>query len=227
MTCCPLKISHRILRSRSSARTLYGASPRRAANIVVTPIKAAAMYMRTAEYYAGLARTLRRAETMEPDALVEHLNIVGYTKADVVEMPGEYALRGGILDVFPPEADRPARVEFFGDEIESIRSFDPTTQRSLAARDEITLAAALRKSCKRRDPHCHSHPPLRQTSGRLARDSGEHDERAWRRGLSRLGVLCARRRLASDALRSASARQQSSMTKKNSPAPNRSLVGAG
>jgi transcription-repair coupling factor (superfamily II helicase) len=110
-----------------------------AATIVVTPIKAAAMCMRTAEYYAGLARTLRRAETMDPDSLVEHLNIVGYTKADVVEMPGEYALRGGILDVFPPEAERPARIEFFGDEIESIRSFDAGTQRSLAARDEVTL----------------------------------------------------------------------------------------
>jgi transcription-repair coupling factor (superfamily II helicase) len=110
-----------------------------AANIVVTPIKAAAMCMRTAEYYAGLARTLRRSETMEPESLVEHLNIVGYTKAEVVEMPGEYALRGGILDVFPPEADRPVRIEFFGDEIESIRSFDAGTQRSLAARDEVTL----------------------------------------------------------------------------------------
>jgi len=109
------------------------------ANLVVTPIKAAAMCMRTAEYYAGLARTLRRSETMDPDSLVEHLNIVGYTKADVVEMPGEYALRGGILDVFPPEAERPARIEFFGDEIESIRSFDAGTQRSLASRDEVTL----------------------------------------------------------------------------------------
>ena len=110
-----------------------------AANIVVVPIAAAAMRVRTAEYYAGLARTLRRSETMEPDALVEHLNIVGYTKADVVEMPGEYALRGGILDVYPPEAERPARIEFFGDEIESIRNFDSSTQRSLAARDEVTL----------------------------------------------------------------------------------------
>jgi transcription-repair coupling factor (superfamily II helicase) len=109
------------------------------ASVVVAPIKAAAMCMRTAEYYAGLARTLRRSETMDPDSLVEHLNIVGYTKADVVEMPGEYALRGGILDVFPPEAERPARIEFFGDEIESIRSFDASTQRSLAARDEVTL----------------------------------------------------------------------------------------
>ena len=47
-------------------------------------------------------------------------------------MTGEYALRGGILDVFPPETDRPLRIELFGDEVESIRKFDPATQRSSA-----------------------------------------------------------------------------------------------
>ena len=57
--------------------------------------------------------------------LLEHLNAVGYNSTDVVEMPGEYALRGGILDVYSPEADRPIRIELFGDEIESIRKFDP------------------------------------------------------------------------------------------------------
>src|SRR5262249_6352342 len=67
------------------------------------------------------------------------LNSVGYTRADVVEMPGEYALRGGILDVYPPEADRPLRVEFFGDEAESIRKFDPATQRSQTPVDEAEL----------------------------------------------------------------------------------------
>jgi transcription-repair coupling factor (superfamily II helicase) len=54
-------------------------------------------------------------------------------------MPGEYALRGGLLDVYPPEADRPLRVEFFGDEIESIRKFDPGTQRSSDPVDEVAL----------------------------------------------------------------------------------------
>ena len=59
--------------------------------------------------------------------------------ADVVEMPGEYALRGGILDVYPPEAERPLRIEFFGDEVESIRKFDPGTQRSSNSTDEALL----------------------------------------------------------------------------------------
>ncbi|MGH9671406.1 MAG: DEAD/DEAH box helicase, partial [Terriglobales bacterium] len=59
--------------------------------------------------------------------------------ADVVEMPGQYALRGGILDVYSPEAERPVRIEFFGDEAESLRKFDPATQRSSNPADEALL----------------------------------------------------------------------------------------
>ena len=71
--------------------------------------------------------------------LVEHLLSVGYSKVDVVEMPGQLALRGGILDVYSPEMDRPVRIDFFGDEIESIRKFDPETQRSQSSMDTALL----------------------------------------------------------------------------------------
>jgi transcription-repair coupling factor (superfamily II helicase) len=110
-----------------------------AVSIVVSPIVATALRLRSADYYADLARVLRRGETLDPEPLLRHLNTVGYTSTDVVEMPGEYALRGGILDVYPPEADRPLRVEFFGDEIESIRKFDPATQRSSHPTDDALL----------------------------------------------------------------------------------------
>src|SRR5207249_952918 len=89
-----------------------------AASIIVVPVAACALRLRPAEFYADLARTVRRDETMETGSLLEHLNSVGYNSTDVVEMPGEYALRGGILDVYSPEADRPVRIEFFGDEVE-------------------------------------------------------------------------------------------------------------
>jgi transcription-repair coupling factor (superfamily II helicase) len=110
-----------------------------AASIVIAPATAAALRLQSAEFYAGLARILRRGDTLEPHELVPHLNTVGYTASDVVEMPGQYALRGGILDVYSPEADRPVRIEFFGDEIESIRKFDPATQRSSTRVDESTI----------------------------------------------------------------------------------------
>ena len=110
-----------------------------AASIVIVPLEAASMRLNASDYYADLARIVRRGETIEIDPLLDHLRTVGYTAADAVDMPGEFALRGGILDVYPPEADRPLRIEFFGDEVETIRKFDPATQRSAAPVDEAVL----------------------------------------------------------------------------------------
>jgi transcription-repair coupling factor (superfamily II helicase) len=110
-----------------------------AASIIIAPVAATVLRLRSPEYYADLARTLRRGESFDTNRLIEHLNSVGYNSTDVVEMPGEYALRGGILDVYSPDADRPVRVEFFGDEVESIRKFDPGTQRSSSPADEAIL----------------------------------------------------------------------------------------
>jgi len=110
-----------------------------AASIVIVPLDATAMRLRTAEHYAGLARIVRRADMLDLNELVEHLNTVGYSAVDVVEMPGQYAVRGSLFDAYPPEADRPLRIELFGDEVESIRKFDPGTQRSAAPVDEMVL----------------------------------------------------------------------------------------
>jgi transcription-repair coupling factor (superfamily II helicase) len=109
------------------------------ASIVVSPVASTAIRLRSAEYYADLARAVRRGESIDVDNLLAHLNTVGYTSADVVEMPGQYALRGGILDVYSPEAERPVRIEFFGDEAESIRRFDPASQRSSNPMDQALL----------------------------------------------------------------------------------------
>src|ERR1700732_4713443 len=109
------------------------------ASIVVSPVAATAILQRSAGYYSDLARILRRGESFDVDNLLAHLNTVGYAAADVVEMPGEYALRGGILDVYSPEAERPVRIEFFGDEGKSTRRFDPASQRSSNPLDEALL----------------------------------------------------------------------------------------
>ena len=110
-----------------------------AASVVITPFSAASMRLRGAPFYADLARVVRRGEMLDPERLVEHLRLVGYNQVDVVEMPGEFAHRGGLLDVYPPEFERPVRIELFGDEVESIRKFDPGTQRSAAATEEAAL----------------------------------------------------------------------------------------
>jgi transcription-repair coupling factor (superfamily II helicase) len=109
------------------------------ARLVIAPIEAACMRLFPREHYASLALHLKRGEEYLPDMLVEHLLSVGYNRVDVVEMPGQVTLRGGILDVYSPEIERPIRIEFFGDEIDSIRRFDPETQRSSSALDEALL----------------------------------------------------------------------------------------
>src|SRR6202453_2898726 len=110
-----------------------------AIDILIAPIEAAALKLFDLEYYAGLAVTLKRSEEVDIEVLTTHLSSVGYTQMDLVEMPGQFTRRGGILDVYSPDADRPVRIEFFGDEIETIRKFDPETQRSQSGLDEAQL----------------------------------------------------------------------------------------
>src|ERR1700689_641174 len=108
-------------------------------SILIAPVEAAALRLFDRDYYAGLAVTLKRGEEVGVEVVTGHLASVRYTHMDLVEMPGQFTRRGGILDVYSPEADRPVRIEFFGDEIETIRKFDPETQRSQSGLDETEL----------------------------------------------------------------------------------------
>jgi transcription-repair coupling factor (superfamily II helicase) len=110
-----------------------------AVDILIAPVESAALRLFDREYYAGLAVTLRRSDEIDLETLTAHLASVGYTQMDLVEMPGQFTRRGGILDVYSPESDRPVRIEFFGDEIDTIRKFDPETQRSQSGLDETEL----------------------------------------------------------------------------------------
>jgi transcription-repair coupling factor (superfamily II helicase) len=110
-----------------------------AVDLVIAPVEAAALRLFDRDYYSALAVTLKRGEEIDIETLTSHLASVGYTRTDLVEMPGQFTRRGGILDVYSPEVDRPIRVEFFGDEIETIRRFDPETQRSQFGMDEAEL----------------------------------------------------------------------------------------
>ena len=108
-------------------------------SILIAPIEAAALRLFHRDYYASLAVTLKRGEEVDVEVLTAHLASVGYAQMDLVEMPGQFTRRGGILDVYSPESDRPVRIEFFGDEIDTIRKFDPETQRSQSGLDETQL----------------------------------------------------------------------------------------
>jgi len=75
--------------------------------------------------------SLRVGDEMTPEILLEALDEGGYSREDPVTAPGQVARRGGILDVFPSERAEPVRIEFFGDTVESLRRFDPDTQRAI------------------------------------------------------------------------------------------------
>ncbi len=113
------------------------------ASLVIAPFAATTIRLREAAYYRDLARVVRKGDWLDLEAMVQHLNTVGYRQTDVVEQPGEYARRGGILDVYSPEAERPVRVELFGDEVESLRRFDPESQRSAPGSIEETVLLPL------------------------------------------------------------------------------------
>lgn len=114
------------------------------ARFVVTSLQALMQPVPSAETIRSLSRTIRVGETVRVEELAGWLLDRRLTRVEVVEVAGEFSLRGGILDVFPGDATEPFRIEFFGDDIESIRPFDPETQRSLGRRDSLTLTPLAR-----------------------------------------------------------------------------------
>jgi transcription-repair coupling factor (superfamily II helicase) len=107
--------------------------------LAVVSLGAALWRYHSAEEYAGLARTLEPDQELSLEDLVGHLAAVGYERAETVEFPGQFAVRGGIVDAFSPEAPRPVRIELLGDTLESLREFDPRTQRSVAPLVRVAL----------------------------------------------------------------------------------------
>jgi transcription-repair coupling factor (superfamily II helicase) len=92
--------------------------------------------------FASATRTLRVGQQIALETLLAHWVAVGYEPATVVETPGTFSRRGGIVDVFPPHLDAAVRIELFGDEIESLRLFDPASQRSHATLASLPVPPA-------------------------------------------------------------------------------------
>ena len=84
----------------------------------------------------------RPGNSVDMDDLIVWLETNGFLRTPTVRERGEYAVRGGILDLFAPGADEPVRLDFFGDTLESIRSFDPQTQRTIGQLRELELVSA-------------------------------------------------------------------------------------
>jgi transcription-repair coupling factor (superfamily II helicase) len=107
--------------------------------IYVAPVRSLMQKLPPWDLFADSVRTITRATQLAPDSLVAALVATGYESTSLVTRVGEFSRRGGIIDLFSPLYDKPVRIEFFGDTIESLRSFDPETQRSTGEIEEAVV----------------------------------------------------------------------------------------
>jgi transcription-repair coupling factor (superfamily II helicase) len=137
-------------------------------SVVVAPVASALMRIDDAAFYRRLALSLRKGDEIAMDDLAAHLSSIGYERREPVEMEGEFSIRGGIFDVFPAGSHKPVRIEFFGDEVESLRRFEPSTQRSILQIGECTLLPLVELP--------HSREFLRELAERLGKEDASLGE---------------------------------------------------
>lgn len=110
--------------------------------IIVTTIDALTAMYSPLEYYKEYYFTIHKGMELDLKALSKRLVSSGYTRTELVEGKGEFALRGGLLDIYPPDGSLPYRIELFGDEVDSLRTFNPETQRSIEQVDSFEIFPA-------------------------------------------------------------------------------------
>src|SRR6202035_3291553 len=107
--------------------------------IVLTTVNALVQRVPPRSAFAGARLDLKVNGQVKPDDIARFLEANGYGRAGTVMEPGEYAIRGGIIDIFASGENEPVRLDMFGDTIESIKKFDPSTQRSAGSRRSLSL----------------------------------------------------------------------------------------
>ncbi len=109
------------------------------ARVVLTTVSAALQRVPPRSVFEAATFTAAAGAALDVDALMLFLARNGYNRTDTVMEAGEYAVRGGIIDIFPPGSAEPVRLDLFGDEVENIRSFDPLSQKSTGQRPSLML----------------------------------------------------------------------------------------
>ena len=122
-----------------SDRTYAQEDANKAGAILLTTVNAILQRVPPAAYFTDRSKLLRPGDTTGPARLADFLTLQGYLRTDTVRETGEFALRGGILDIFPAGHEMPVRLDFFGDELETLRSFDAATQRNADALSAVSL----------------------------------------------------------------------------------------
>lgn len=126
----------------AAGRPAAGPTATGAQVVVVASAAACAEPLPSPESLAAATLRLHPEQTLPRDRLVAYLESGGYQRVGLVANPGEFAVRGGVVDLFPPDADAPVRLDLWGDEVDSLRAFDPLSQRGLEALPEVTVRPA-------------------------------------------------------------------------------------
>ncbi|MGI6726269.1 MAG: CarD family transcriptional regulator [Christensenellales bacterium] len=112
------------------------------ARLIICSVETLQLHLPCREWFEQATLTFFPGQSYETSALALELAQKGYERVDLVEGKGQFALRGDILDVFPPQTDFPARIEFFDVQIDNIRAFDPLTQRSAQTLPKLRICPA-------------------------------------------------------------------------------------
>jgi len=147
-----------IVSRRVAALARLAAASRKDPTLVITTVNAILQRVPPRDFIRRSLKTIAPGQRLDMATLIQRLNLAGFTRSGTVMEPGEYAVRGGILDLFPPGRTTPVRLDFFGDTLEHIKAFDPETQRtarivqrvSLLPISEVAFGEAAEKLFRRR-----------------------------------------------------------------------------
>jgi len=115
---------------------------RRDLDVLLVPARALLGWLPSRDEVTARSTVLHRGDPLAPDRFVLDAMRAGYRRVEIVSAPGEVSRRGGIVDIFPPEAEEPVRLELFGESVESMRAFDTDHQRSTRILEEAVIGPA-------------------------------------------------------------------------------------
>ncbi len=110
--------------------------------IIIAPARALMARTLPRRDFLKALRTIKIGDIIQPDELLHAWVSMGYEHSNIVVSPGQFSRRGGILDVWTPSSEQPVRIEFFGDEIDTLRLFDPASQRTISTIDRLIISPA-------------------------------------------------------------------------------------
>jgi transcription-repair coupling factor (superfamily II helicase) len=128
-----------IVATRMAALARLSAAAHKGSTVLLTTVNAILQRLPPREFIRRSLKNIAPGQRLDMKELLERLNLAGFQRTGTVMEPGEYAVRGGIIDLYPPGRSSPVRLDFFGDTLEHIKAFDPETQRTGRIVQRLTL----------------------------------------------------------------------------------------